>query len=97
MLEVDALPLYYKHHIFVTLMTPNDRPLILSIFLDGDCIPLSSSTRITTAEANGNESTVFPADRFFCTKAPQLYRKMDIQIYNTRNRDVKDGDAYSLL
>jgi hypothetical protein len=73
------------------------RRLILSISLDGDCIPLSPSTRITTAEANGNESTIFPVDRFFYTKVPRLYSKMDIQIYNIRNRDVKDDNACSLF
>jgi hypothetical protein len=73
------------------------RRLILSIFLDGDCIPLSFSTRITMAEASRNESTVFPADRFFYTKALRLYSKMDIQVHNIRNRDVKGDDACSLL
>lgn len=73
------------------------RRLIHSIFLDGDCIPLSFTTWITTAGASGTESTVFPADRFFYTKALRLYSKMDIQVYNTRNRDVKGDDTCSLL
>jgi hypothetical protein len=73
------------------------RRLILSIILDGDCIPLRFSTWITTAEASGNERTVFPPDRFFYTKALRLCSKMDIQVHNIRNRVVKGDDVCSLL
>jgi hypothetical protein len=71
--------------------------LILPVCLDGDCIPLNSSTRITTAEANGNESTAISADRFLYTKAPRLYSEMYIQVHNVSNRDVKDDRACSSL
>jgi hypothetical protein len=76
--------------IFMTDDTKWHRRLILPVYLDGDCIPLNSSTGITTAEANGNESTAISADRFLYTKAPRLYSEMYIQVHNVSNRDVKD-------
>ena len=89
-LEVDALPLYYKHSCRTSYDSDDTkwhRRLILPILLDGDCIPLNASTWIST-DANADESTVIPADQFFYTKVPRLCYKMDIPVRIMRNRDV---------